>query len=160
MSSKVITSTVTLANSTVETAPIITSDHGAAYLEVGKAEHIELYGTVGQTTTGGGQLIVRVKYNGNALLTMQSTAGNITANTPIKIDVMTTCRSIGTTGTMQINARLDVDNVTNVPDGQILATINTTVAQPTEITLDWSVANVANTVSIHQGYVLSIEPDR
>lgn len=160
MSSSVITSTTTLENTTTESSALITAEHGANYLEVGKAEEVVIRGTIQQTTAGAGVLQVRTKYDGVTLLAATTVSAVIPAGTPFEVRIATTVRTIGTTGTMQINAVLWIDGVANVADAQTLATINTTIAQNLTITAQWTVANTSNTISVHQGRVLSIEPSR
>ena len=160
MSQGVITADTTLANSTTETAAIITAAHGANYLEVGKCEEIVLRGTMQQTSSGGGQLQVRVKYAGATIQTLTTNTGNIAAGTPFEIRVTATCRTTGATGTMQLNSVLWIDGVANIPDSAALSTIDTTTAQNTTITLDWTVADVSNTITVNQGRILCIEPNR
>lgn len=160
MSQNPITSTTTLGNSTTESAAILTSEHGANYLEVGKVEILRLTGIVQQTVTGAGVLQVRVKYAGNTILTITTASGNIAASTPFEVRVYTTCRSTGAAGTMQINGHLWIDGVANIPDSRATPTIDTTTAQNTTITLQWTSAQANNTISVDQGYVECIEPNR
>lgn len=160
MGQDVITSTTTLANSVTESAAIITSSHGANYLEVGKMEEIVLVGVLGQTAAGAGQLKVRVKYAGATILTVQTAVGTIAAATPFEFKAHTTCRSTGASGSMQINGHLWIDGVANVPDSRATITIDTTTAQDTTITLQWTTANASNTVSVDQGRVLCVETNR
>ena len=160
LSQDVITTTTTIGNSITESGSIITAQHGANYLEVGKSEEIVLRGTIQQANAGGGVLQIRVKYAGITLLTTSSASATIAAGTPFEFTLTTTVRSVGASGTMQINGVLWIDGVSNVADAQTLATINTTTAQNTEVTLKWTVANASNTVSVHQGRILCIEPSK
>jgi hypothetical protein len=158
MSQDVRTTDTVIANSTVETT-ISTTNYGASYWEVGKAEETRLFGQFAQTTTGSGSLFIRVKYNGTTVLTMSTAIGTVTAR-PFTVFIIRTVRSVGPTGTIQINGRLSVDAVTNDADSTVLAVRDTTVAGTVTVTAQWNVANVANTVTFQQGYVLSIEPNR
>ena len=160
MTQSVLTSTSTTGNTTTESGAIITVEHGANYLEVGKCEEVMLRGVIQQTVTGGGQLQVRIKYAGTTLQTITTVAGTIAAGTPVEVRVASTCRSIGATGTMQFNSVLWIDGVANNPDSSTLATIDTTTAQNTTVTVQWTVANASNTISINQGRVLCIEQNR
>lgn len=45
-------------------------------------------------------------------------------------------------------------------DARTLATIDTTTAQNTTVTAQWSVANANNTLTVNQGRVLCIEPNK
>lgn len=160
MSQATITADTTTGNTTTESAAMITAEHGANYLEVGKCEEIILRGIVQQASDGGGQLQVRVKYAGTTKLTITTATGNIAAGTPFEIKVTTTLRTTGGTGTLQINAVLWIDGVVNIPDSTSLATVDTTTAQNTTITLQWTVADAGNTITVNQGRVLCIEPNK
>jgi hypothetical protein len=158
MSQDVRTSSVTIANSVAETT-VSTSNYGASYWEVGKAEETRLFGSFAQTSTGSGSLFIRVKYNGTTVLTMSTAIGTVTAR-PFNVFIIRTVRSVGPTGTIQINGRLSVDAVTNDADAAVLTVQDTTVSGTVTVTAQWNVANVANTATFQQGYVLSIEPNR
>jgi hypothetical protein len=160
MSQAVIISSTTVGNSTTESGALITAEHGTGYLEVGKKEKITLVGVVQQNVSGGGILSIRAKYAGVTLLTSTTVAGTIAAGTPIEIIVDTTCRSVGVSGTMQVNLRVFIDGVLNVPDARSLVTINTTTAQNTTITAQWSHADASNTMIIDQGDVICIESSK
>lgn len=160
MSQAVITSDAILGNDNTESAALITAEHGANYLEVGKCEEIILRGIVRQTIVGGGQLQVRTKYAGVTISTTTTAAGNIAAGTPFEFKVTTTCRSIGGSGSLQINSVLWIDGVSNVPDSAALVTIDTTTAQNTTITFQWTVADTSNTITVNQGRVLCIETNK
>jgi len=160
MTSSVILADTTVGNTTVESGALITAEHGANYLEVGKMEEIKIIGTIQQTVTGGGVLSIRTKYAGTTILTTTTVSGTIAEGTPFEITVYTTCRSIGATGTMQINSVFKIDGVTNVQDAKALVTIDTTVAQNTTVTAQWSVANASNTMTVNQGYVHCIETNK
>jgi hypothetical protein len=160
MTQSVRTTDTTLANSTVESAAIITAEHGANYLEVGKCEEIVIRGALQQAAAGSGRLQVRVKYAGVTVQTIQTNVATIAANTPFEIRVATTVRSIGPTGTMQVNGVLWIDGISNSADAAALVTIDTTTAQNTTITLQWTYASASNTITVNQGRVLCIEPNR
>ncbi len=161
MSQGVLIADDIVGSSTSESAPILTAEHGANYLEVGKCEEIVLRGVIQQTSSGSGKLDVRIKYAGITLQTISTkTSTTIAAGTPFEIRVSATCRSTGASGTMQFNSVLWIDNIANSPDSTTLATINTTTAQNTTVTLQWTVANANNTITVNQGRVLCIEPNR
>ena len=160
MSQNVIVSSTTIGNTITESGALLTAEHGANYLEVGKMEELTLTGVIQQTVTGSGTLSIRVKYAGTTILTTTTVAGDIAAGTPFDIKIYTTCRSIGATGTMQINCRFSIDGVLNVPDARALVTIDTTTAQNTTITAQWSVANASNTITVDQGAVECMETNK
>lgn len=151
---------ITVDNTTTETL-LITAEHGANYLEIGKSEEIFIRGTIQQRNNAAAFLSIRTKYAGTTLLTTTSpTSTAIAAGTPFEIRVTTTCRNTGVSGTMQVNATLWIDGVVNVPDAKVLATINTTIAQNTTITMQWNEANANNIFISNQGRVTCIEPNR
>jgi len=160
LSQSVLTSDVTLANSTTESSNIIAAEHGPQYLEIGKCEEIMLRGVIQQAAAGSGRMQLRVKYAGSTKLTIQTNVGSIPAGTPFEARIATTVRSIGASGTMQINAVVWIDGYSNTPDASTLATIDTTTAQETTVTIQWTVANAGNSVTINQGRVLCIEPNK
>lgn len=156
----VLTADVTIGNTAVESAALITVQHGAGYLEVGKCEEVVLRGIIQQTAAGGGQLQVRVKYAGSTLSTTQTVIGVVSAGTPFEFRVSCTVRSIGGSGTMQINSVLWIDGVANIPDSTTLASIDTTTAQNTTVTMQWTSAQTNNTITINQGRILCIENNK
>lgn len=160
MTQSVLTTDTTLTNSTAESAAVITAEHGPNYLEVGKCEEIILRGVLQQAAAGSGRLQVRVKYAGVTVQTIQTNVATIAANTPFEIRVTTTVRSIGATGTMQVNGVLWIDGLANAADAAALVTIDTTSAEDTTVTLQWTYASASNVITVSQGRVLCIEPNR
>lgn len=151
-----------LANGTTESGAIITAPHGANYLEVGKMEEITLIGTIAQRSNANAVLTARVKYAGSTVLTFATTGSTaIAANSALLMRVYTTCRTTGASGSMQINAVMEINGTATDPQAAALPTIDTTTAQDTTITFQWGTDNDAsNTVTINQGRVLCIEPNR
>lgn len=161
MTQTTLTADVTVGNNdATESAALITAEHGANYLEVGKCEEIVLRGVIQQTAAGGGQLQVRVKYAGSTISTTQTNIGVIAAGTPFEFRVSATVRSVGGSGTMQINSVLWIDGVANIPDSTTLASIDTTTAQNTTITMQWTAAQANNVLTVNQGRVLCIEKNK
>ncbi len=164
MSQNVRVSDTTLAASsgTAESSAIVTAEHGANYLEAGKMEEIIVVGTMGQRNNANAVLTVRVKYAGSTVLTFNTSANAaIAANSSVLIRVYTTCRTTGATGTMQINAVFEVNGEATNPQAAVLATIDTTTAQDTTVTLQWgSDTDITNTITINQARVLTIEDDK
>lgn len=161
MSQDVITSTTTIENTTSESAALITAQHGAGYLEVGKCEEIVLRGVIRQRANPSAVLSIRVKYAGVTIQTITTPASTvINAGTPYEVRVSATCRSVGATGTLQLNSVLWIDGVSNIPDSSTLVTIDTTTSQNTTITAQWGEANASNIFTVNQGRILCIEPNR
>jgi len=161
MSRDTRTSDFQLVSSASESAAIITIEHGAGYLEVGKTERIELWGTVQKDVgTPTNTLTIRVKYAGVTIHTIVSSNAAIAANTDIQVVVITTLRSTGATGTLQINSIVRIAGDVITPAAPTLATVNTTSAQNTTITAQFTNSSATNNLVIHQGYVLCVEPNK
>lgn len=158
------TSDFTLAASggSSESAAVATSSHGANYLEVGKMEEIVLVGTMSQRSNPNANLTVRVKYAGSTVLTFATAISTvIAANSSVLIRVYCTCRTTGATGTMQVNAVLEINGTATDPQAASLVTIDTTTAQDTTVTFQWGTdTDAANTITIHQARVLCVEPSK
>lgn len=161
MSQSTRTSDFQLVSSASESAAIITAEHGAGYLEVGKTEEIVLRGTlqkdVGAPTN---TLTIRVKYAGATIHTITSSNSSIAANTVIEIVIVATCRSTGATGTLQINSIVRIDGDIITPAAPSLVTVDTTTAQNTTVTAQFTNSSATNNLVIHQGRVLCIEPNK
>lgn len=160
MSQKVIIDTTTTANTTTESAALIIASHGADYFEVGKREEIELNGMIAQRANPAAILTIRIKYAGVTQITITTPASTVINSRQFTLRVQATVRTTGATGTLQMNAMLFVSGLTVDPSVSSLTTINTTIAQDTTVTAQWGEANVADTISIEQGRVLCIEPNR
>lgn len=160
MSQSVRTSTTTVENTTTESDALITAEHGTNYLEVGKCEILTLTGTLGQRANPSASCSFNVKYAGSTLFTLSTSVSNvIAANSPFCLRIWTTVRSIGVTGTMQVNAILECVNETD-KGGSILKTINTTSTQNTTVTATWGEANAANILKVEQAFVQCIETNK
>jgi hypothetical protein len=160
MTQATITSSTTTQNTTTESAALITAEHGANYLEVGKMEEILLSGTLEQRANPSAVLTIRVKYAGSTIHTIATTANNvIAAGSPFILRLFTTVRTTGATGTMQINSWLEVPGETT-KGATNLATIDTTTAQNTTITAQWGEADASDKLVVEQGRVLCIEPNK
>lgn len=160
MGQNVRTSTTTVENTTTESAALITAEHGANYLEVGKMEEIVLYGTIAQRSNPNAQLTVRIKYAGTTVQTFTTPASSsIASGTVFRLAALTTCRAIGGTGTLQIDSSFVVRGVLDT-GGSTAATIDTTTAQDTTITVQWGEANAADIFTVTQGRILCIDTDR
>jgi hypothetical protein len=150
----VLTAGITVGNTLTETS-LISSQYGANYLEVGKCEEIVLRGIVGKANTN--TLTLRLKYAGATVVTLPIAGSAISAGTAFEIIIAGTCRSVGASGTMQLNMIARIDGVSNPPDTRALATINTTTSQTLELTAQWDVASATNTITVDQGRVLCID---
>jgi len=161
MSQSTRTADFQLVSSAAESATIITAEHGANYLEVGKTEEIVLRGTVQKDVgTPTNTLTIRVKYAGATIHTIVSSSNAIAANTVIEIIIIATCRTVGASGTLQINSIVRIDGDIITPAAPSLVTIDTTTAQNTTVTAQFTNSSATNNLVIHQGRVLCIEPNR
>ncbi|MFV7234559.1 hypothetical protein [Flavobacterium sp. ZB4R12] len=144
----VVVTPVTVSNTTTETT-IYTSTMAANYLTVGKLMNIKLYGRFSTVNTSS-IYTFRVKLAGITILTIASTGQNVT-DRPFDIDLRSTVRSIGTSGTIISYGKTQQDNLTpNIEIGN-LASIDTTLANTISITVQWSNANAGNTLTLEGG---------
>lgn len=146
----VVVSPVTVANTTTETT-IYTAPIAANYLTAGKMINIKLYGRFGTNGTGGSNLYtIRVKLSGVTVLTVNSTSANST-NRPFDIDLRSTIRSIGSSGSIISYGKTQQDNLTpNIEIGSLTA-IDTTVNNTLTVTVQWASANPNNTITLEGG---------
>jgi hypothetical protein len=155
------TSSTTVENTVTESAALITVEHGANYLEVGKMEEILLSGTIEQRSNPSATLTFSIKYAGTTIHTLATSANNaIAAGSPFILRVFCTVRTIGATGTMQINSWLEVPGETAKGGTALVSPIDTTTAQNTTITATWGEANAADKLVVEQARVLCVEPNK
>lgn len=144
----VVVTPVAVSNTTTETT-IYTSNMAANYLTIGKLMNIKLYGRFSTVNTSS-IYTFRVKLAGITILTIASTGQNVT-NRPFDIDLRSTVRSIGTSGTIICYGKTQQDNLTpNIEIGN-LTSINTTLANTITITVQWSDANTSNILTLEGG---------
>ncbi|TRX03974.1 hypothetical protein [Flavobacterium gawalongense] len=144
----VVVTPVAVSNTTTETT-IYTSTMAANYLTIGKLMNIKLYGRFSTVNTSS-IYTFRVKLAGITILTIASTGQNAT-NRPFDIDLRSTVRSIGTSGTIISYGKTQQDNLTpNIEIGN-LASIDTTLANTISITVQWSNASTSNTLTLEGG---------
>jgi hypothetical protein len=74
--------------------------------------------------------------------------------------VFVTFRTVGATGTAQINSWLEVPGETTKGGTTLVSPIDTTTAQDTTITATWGEANAADKLVVEQARVLCIEPNK
>jgi hypothetical protein len=161
MTQAVILADIVADNTATETAALITAEHGANYLEVGKSEKITLVGMTSQRNNAASYLKMYIKYGGVTIDSV-ATPGTqaIAAGSPFELSIYMTIRTVGATGTMQINSIFTVDGIAVIPSAPHLITINTTTAQNTTVTAKWNEANASNLFTLNQGHILCIEPNR
>ena len=155
---QVLTSSQTLASSAAETT-MYTVSHGANYLVVGKQEDIELLGTVTSVLGGGDNtLTVRVKYAGTFIGSFVLPEAN-RSGVGWDLHVMTTVRAIGlNTTSIQVHCNFDLNGTaTDEVVNHLQTGLDSTTAQATTVTMQWSDADSGNSISILQGRTLSVD---
>ena len=162
MSQGVLIADVSVNNTSTESAALITASHSTGYLEVGKCEEISIRGTISQRSGASANGSFRIKYAGTTIQTISTPANTlIAAGSPFELRVSTTVRSIGASGTMHIHGILLISGVSIADFGVVsTATIDTTTAQNTTVTFQWNETNAADLMTVNQGRVLCIEPDK
>lgn len=143
-----VTSTTIVANTTTETT-IYSEPISAGSLDVGEVIDILLNGFY-STANAADTFTLRFKIGATTVLTVTSTAKNVT-NTPFEIDFRTTIRTIGAGGTCISYASVKLDNADASAAATTTTAINTTNANTLTVTLQWSNALAANTLSLTQG---------
>lgn len=143
-----VTSTTTVANTTTETT-IYSEPISAGSLDVGEVIDILLNGFY-STANAADTFTLRFKIGATTVLSVTSTAKNVT-NTPFEIDFRTTIRTIGAGGTCISYASVKLDNADASAAATTTTAINTTNANTLTVTLQWSNALAANTLSLTQG---------
>ena len=146
----IVVSPVTVENTRAETT-IYTAPMAANYLTAGKMINIKLYGRFGTNGTGTNNLYtIRVKLSGVTVLTVNSTSANST-NRPFDIDLRSTIRSIGTSGTIISYGKTQQDNLTPNIEISPSSEINTTIANTITVTVQWGSASPKNTLTLEGG---------
>jgi hypothetical protein len=157
------TSTVTIANSTTATtlvgtiAPTSGNTLGANFFSyAGKTLEIDAAGTIYDS----GATTFRMQLYFGSTIAMDSTAITIPklnkTNETWSLRVVATCRTTGTTGTVQFNAFLTISNNTtglspwHLKMPSALVTLNTTTALTVDLRGTWGAANANNTISMTQ----------
>lgn len=155
---QVITSDVTVGNTTTETT-VFTVPHGAGYLTVGKMEEINLFGSfTSNMGVGANTLTVRLKYAGTTIATFVIPEASRSA-LDIEVHVLMTVRSIGAgTTSWQTHSDAKVDTETNAASVNALVSgLDSTAAEATTVTVQWSDAALGNTVTFEQGRAVSLD---
>lgn len=144
----IVVTPVTVANTTTETT-IYTVTMAANDLTAGKLINIKLYGRF-STANASGVYTFRVNRAGSTILTIASTA-YFKTNRPFDVDIRSTIRSIGASGTVITYAKTQQDNlVPNIEIGN-LNTIDTTVENTYTVTVQWSSGDLNNTLTLEGG---------
>ncbi|MBC7845243.1 MAG: hypothetical protein H7Y10_01970 [Flavobacterium sp.] len=146
----IVVAPVTVANTTTETT-IYTAPMGANYLTAWKLINIKLYGRQSTVNcSSAGTYTLRFKRAGITVLAIASTASSDT-NRPFDVDIRSTIRCIGVSGTVITYAKTQQNNLTpNIVIGN-LNTIDTTVSNTLTLTVQWTSADPNNTLTLEGG---------
>lgn len=150
MASGVKTTTTTVVNTVTETTIY---SYTFAANELHNDEHVELYLTgVYSNASATDDFTLRFKLGGTTIATVARAAGNVT-NQGWKANFDITTRSIGAGGTY-VNFVQYTDGVTNNLSGVTTPqSIDTTVTNIFEVTVQWANAKAGNTFSCTQGVI-------
>lgn len=159
LAQEVMVSPVTVANTTTETT-IYSVAMAADYLTVGKQINTTLHGVFSSVAAAAGVLTIRVKYAGATVVTVASVAGINTAS-PMKLDLTTICRAIGsgTTGKLKTFGEFS-EGATAVSHSRVmgaLTNIDTTASNTITITAQWASATASNTVTFEMGQTVCVD---
>lgn len=145
------TSSKTVASSAAETTLL---DGGvgsltlpAQFFQVGKTIDFEMWGF--HSSTANPTITARIKIGGTTVMTMSGTSGNGTNDT-FRIRGQLTCRTIGVTGTVFCQGYYDEVHSTGLKigsDNTVANTINTTIENVVDITIQWSASSPSNTIT-------------
>ena len=137
----------------------------ANFLQAGSSLRFTAFGVFSTTVTP--TLLLGVYYGGVAGVALAATTaittGSGVTNVPWRIELNTTIRTTGTSGTAmsQGNVMLgtSVSAVTTVPLPQIAlatVTVDTTAAKTLTIGAQWGTSSASNTITLHGFYVESL----
>lgn len=147
------TSTVTVANSSVETTLVGTGIGSvtipANYFSVGTTLKIRGYGF--HTASGSPNITVKIKFGSSIILNTGAQSSGNSTNALVYIDAILTCRSTGASGTLQAQGYYQESGggINNFPMVNITTTtFDTTVSQTVDITVQWGTASTGNSISL------------
>jgi len=151
-------STKVVANTSVETSllgNIIGSNtFPANYFTVGKVLRVELFGVMGTTNSGAGNLQLRMKFGSTAVCLTAAT--NVTTSMSSRrwsFEGFIVCQSVGGSGSFVGNGNFIFKTAAAgaFTSWEAVATTvnNTGLSQVFDVTAKWSVASAANTISCH-----------
>jgi hypothetical protein len=143
------TSNISVTNTITETA-VFLEEIPENSVNIGTVFNLKLFGHYSSNTTD--NFTIRLKYGGTTILSLSSPTLAVT-NVPISISATLTVRTLGSNGTLvsfletSFNGTLQ-QNTTLSP-----VTIDTTVNNNLEITIEWSAADIDNSLTITQGFL-------
>lgn len=148
------TATATVANTTAKTSLIGsgvgTTTMPAGFLIAGRTIYLSWYGTIADLLTP--TLIIKFEVNGTAVATSTTlTLPALTGTVSCSCEVMMTCRTVGSSGTVFTQGLFKIDNASvGVFSGMVNTatnTVDTTVSRALDLTATWGTASASDTIS-------------
>lgn len=144
-----ITSSTTVANTTTETT-LFTATMPANGIAV--ADMIRIFtGGYYSTANGSDTFTIRWKVGSTTILSMTSTAANVT-NVPWHARTHNTVRTLGATGTLMAFGEIDSNGANSDQANTATTTFDTTATMTFTVTVQWSAANASNTLTASIAY--------
>jgi hypothetical protein len=147
--SQPITSSTTVVNTTTETT-LYTTNLAADELIVGETVTTEVFGII-STHDAADTATLRVKVGGTTITTVVTTAGLVT-DEAWRLRSTFTVRSVGAAGTVQAFCAIELINENKSVANIATTTVNTTQISDVTITVEWSDAEVDDSITVSQGY--------
>lgn len=145
------TNTVTVANTTTETALTGTGVGSltlpANFFLAGKTLRLRMWGY--HSSTGNPTITARVKLGSTTICTMTGSSGNSSTDT-FEVWADITCRTTGATGTVfgqGVYREVHGSGLIAGSDNTATTTVDTTTSQAVSITVQWGAADSGNTIS-------------
>lgn len=151
------TSNVTVANTVAETSLLTsTTTLPAGFFTLNKQLLINLIGY--HSASGNPTVRIKVKLGSTVILDTTAVTSGGSTNAYFSIDALIDCRSTGVTGTVrgggsynELHGAGNLYGMVNTAD----VTIDTTVSQVLDVTLEWGTASVNNTLTTTNGYMFT-----
>lgn len=145
----VVTARVHVGNTTTETT-IYTTTIAANQLSLEEILKLTLSGYY-DTDAASDSWTLRVKLGGTTLHTVVRSSGNNASDFGWSLELETTMRTIGASGTLIDLATLMDDDTSQMSADSTLHTINTTIDNDLIVTVQWALAKVGNDFHLDQG---------
>ena len=145
----IIVASTIVANSNTEDT-LFTGTVAVDEAHPGKLYHVHAMGEFG-THDAADRITLRVYYGTVLIITLQSTAGAVTAK-PWHMDTAITIRTAGAGGTLSAHGYVMLNMVEKHTNTDTTA-VDTTAVGTITITAQWDSADVANTIQIDQGWI-------
>lgn len=145
------TASVTVTNTVTETSVVSTGagtvTFPANYFAAGTSITIRLWGI--HTATGNPTIRWRVKLGSVVLLDSTAVTSQTSTNQAMDVDGVITCRTTGASGTFIGQGKyIEVGNLLQGMANTTTATVDTTVAQTLDVTIQWGTAAVGDSVTV------------